>query len=176
MSSYTPPTCVLAVDVVIFRAAPVAGADRPVRLEVLLVRRLYEPYAGHWAIPGGFVEPHEEPRAAAARELEEETGVRGARLVESGVYAAPGRDPRGRVVSIAFWAYLPAGAQITAGDDAERAAWFPVDDPPLPLAFDHATILADAVAGLHRRLRRGLHAFEAFPDGLTLGELRALLP
>lgn len=176
MSSYTPPACMLAVDVVIFRAAPVAGTGRPFRLEVLLVRRLYEPYAGHWAIPGGLVEPHEEPRAAAARELAEETGVRGARLVESGVYAAPGRDPRGRVVSIAFWAYLPAGAQISAGGDAARAAWFPVDRPPLPLAFDHTTILADAVAGLRRRVRRGLRVLEAFPDALTLGELRALQP
>jgi 8-oxo-dGTP diphosphatase len=172
MPRYTPPTCVLAVDVVIFRAAPTEAGRA--RLEVLLVRRLNEPYAGHWAIPGGFVEADEEPRAAAARELAEETGVRGAQLVESGVYAAPGRDPRGRVVSLAFWAYLPASAQIGAGGDVERATWFPADAPPLPLAFDHAQILADAVAGLRRRLRRGLRALEAFPDHLTLSQLRAL--
>jgi 8-oxo-dGTP diphosphatase len=95
-------------------------------------------------------------------------------MVESGVYARPGRDPRGRVVSVAYWALLPGAAELVAGDDAAGAAWYPVDALPHPLAFDHETILAAALKQVHRRLRRGTLALAAFPERLTLGDLHRL--
>ncbi|POX57453.1 DNA hydrolase [Streptomyces sp. Ru62] len=110
---------------------------------VLLIERGWDPYEGCWALPGGHVDPGETSRAAAARELEEETGVPVAadELRQLGVWDAPGRDPRGRYVTVAYLAVVPAGTPTTAGDDARRAEWWPLDALPT-LAFDHADILA----------------------------------
>ncbi|MEU6990348.1 NUDIX domain-containing protein [Streptomyces sp. NPDC046465] len=114
---------------------------------VLLVERSKPPFKGYWALPGGHVDPGESALAAAARELAEETGVevdvRDLRRV--GVFDALGRDPRGRYVTAAFLTVLPAGAPLSAGDDAAAAAWWPLDGLPM-LAFDHAEILAVATA------------------------------
>ncbi|MDV9188205.1 NUDIX hydrolase [Streptomyces sp. SR27] len=113
---------------------------------VLLIQRGWDPYAGHWALPGGHVDDGETSRAAAVRELEEETGVRVTedelRLI--GVWAQPGRDPRGRYVTVAYLAVVPAGTRATAGDDARDARWWPLTGLPERLAFDHADILAAA--------------------------------
>jgi 8-oxo-dGTP diphosphatase len=164
----------LTVDALVFRTVRAAEEPGRLRLEVLLIQRQREPFAGRWALPGGFVEPDEALPAAAARELEEETGVRGLPMVESGVYATPGRDPRGRVVSVAYWALLPGAVELAAGDDAAGAAWYAIDALPHPLAFDHETILAAALNQLRRRLRRGMAALAPFPAHLTLDDLRRL--
>lgn len=144
---YRYPRPALTADCVVFHRQ--AGSGAP---SVLLIRRGREPFAGHWAFPGGFMEMDETIEACAARELREETGLSGLRLSMFGVFSAVGRDPRGRVVSVAFWTEAPAGLpEATAGDDAAEARWFPLTALP-PLAFDHAEILqaATRAAGLDR--------------------------
>lgn len=119
------------------------------RLSVLLVRRAGEPYAGSWALPGGYMEIDETLAAAARRELLEETGLAAGRLEELGVYDAVDRDPRGRTITVAF---LGTGVEdasaAAAGDDASDARWFPVNELPA-VAFDHGQIIADALERLH---------------------------
>ncbi|WP_331453034.1 NUDIX hydrolase [Streptomyces sp. SS162] len=114
---------------------------------VLLIERGWPPYEGAWALPGGHVDPGETSRAAAARELAEETGIYAtpAELDLVGVFDAPGRDPRGRYVTVAYHLTVIRNTPIEAGDDATRAEWWPLDDLPESLAFDHAEILAAAV-------------------------------
>lgn len=116
--------------------------------QVLLIRRGGEPYAGRLALPGGFVDPDEDLAMAAARELEEETGISGVDLVQLAAYGAPDRDPRQRTVSVAHLGVLPEPVPATAGDDAAEAGWYDaraalVDDDAL--AFDHAQVLRDAL-------------------------------
>lgn len=117
--------------------------------EVLLIRRGREPFAGAWALPGGFLEPFERPEDAARRELAEETGLRlHAPFVLVGVYGEAGRDPRGWTVSASYAVLLEHDTpSVAGGDDAEEARWFPVDELP-PLAFDHNRIVADALGVL----------------------------
>lgn len=114
---------------------------------VLLIERDWPPYEGMWALPGGHVDEGEEqaPERAAARELAEETGVRvdPSDLIFLGRWDAPGRDPRGRYVTFAYLARVPADTVATAGDDARAARWVPLDAPG-DLAFDHGEIVAHA--------------------------------
>ncbi len=134
----------LSVDAVVF-------TDEPTR--ILLVRRAREPFAGRWALPGGFVDEMEPLEDAVRRELREETGltdIEGLRQVKT--YGAPGRDPRGWTVSIAFSAAVTDEVAVEGADDAEEAAWFPIEDIP-ELAFDHDEIVRDA-SWLHRHARR----------------------
>ncbi len=130
----------LTVDIVV--VVPVDGQHN-----VLLIRRKHAPFEGRWAIPGGFVDPYEPLEEAARRELLEETGIEPARLQQLHAFGAPGRDPRGWTVSVAYLAVLEEGAaqsiQPRAGDDAADVGWFDLLAPP-PLAFDHADILAQA--------------------------------
>ena len=120
-------------------------AGREAGLSVLLVRRKGEPFAGQWALPGGFLDEGETLQACAARELKEETGVVAPDLTLVGAYGDPGRDPRGWTVSIAFRARVDAeDVTPVAGDDAAEAGWFAVDALP-GLAFDHGRIVADAL-------------------------------
>lgn len=114
--------------------------------DVLLIERGWAPYEGRWALPGGHVDAGETSRDAAARELAEETGVQvdPDALRQLGVYDAPGRDPRGRYVTVAYVAVVDRIAP-TAGDDARAARWFPLNQLP-ELAFDHAAILGDVSA------------------------------
>lgn len=127
---------------------------------VLLIRRGGEPFTGCWALPGGYVDAGERIESAARRELTEETSLTAPPAMRRvGVYDEPGRDPRGRVVSVAWVALLPEAVTPHAGDDARDAEWVPVVDSlsrPVdrPLAFDHETILRDALVGM--RLRLGL--------------------
>ena len=116
--------------------------------DVLLIERGWAPHEGAWALPGGHCDVGETSRTAAARELAEETGVHVAAddLRQIGVFDQPDRDPRGRYVTVAYAAVVPADTQIVAGDDARTARWWPLDDLPERLAFDHADILRAATA------------------------------
>ncbi len=124
----------VSVDCVVFKAG-----------SVLLIERARDPYAGAWALPGGFLEVGEDPADGAARELAEETGLKGIRLSQIGAYGRPDRDPREHVVSVAFWGEAPRGARVKGDDDAREARWWPLAKLP-PLAFDHTEILKDAEA------------------------------
>jgi ADP-ribose pyrophosphatase YjhB (NUDIX family) len=140
-------TATLTVDVVVIDVDP-AGIASP---RVLLIKRRWSPYADCWALPGGGVNPDEDLFDAAARELAEETGLRldADELEHVAAYGDPGRDPRGRVVSFAYVATVTDGPEVTGQDDAVTAQWWPLDDVfngCLRLAFDHAAIVAEAVA------------------------------
>jgi 8-oxo-dGTP diphosphatase len=166
MYTYEHPRPELTVDVVIFTL-------REEQLNVLLVRRARPPFQGHWALPGGFVEMNEPLENAAARELEEETGVQGAYLEQLYTYGDPDRDPRGRVVSVAYFALLPKNAlpREEAGSDATQLGWFPVDTTP-ELAFDHGQILTYALRRLRYKLEYSAVGFQLLPDSFTLSELQ----
>lgn len=141
MPTYEHARPALTVDVAVFRG-------RAGERDVLLVKRGEEPFAGRWALPGGFVEEGETLESAARRELLEETGLDPlGDLDQVGTYGDPGRDPRGWTVSVVFMAtlgYDEIGA-VVGGSDAAEAAWYPVDASP-GLAFDHDRILADALS------------------------------
>jgi len=126
----------LTVDVVVLSEAATPN--------LLLVERAYPPFAGEWALPGGFVEERELLTDAAPRELAEETGLRVGSLRLLGVYDTPGRDPRGWTVSVVYLATVPAQEAVSGADDARDARWFPADTLP-KLAFDHAAIVSDAL-------------------------------
>jgi 8-oxo-dGTP diphosphatase len=146
MVSYEYPRPALTADVAVFRDG--AGG-----LELLLVRRGAPPYAGMWALPGGFVEEDERPLVAASRELREETGMAPAGdLALVGVYGDPGRDPRGWTVTVLYAVTLRDGEPRTpiAGDDAAEAAWHPAGALP-DLAFDHSLLAADAISWARAR-------------------------
>jgi 8-oxo-dGTP diphosphatase len=117
--------------------------------QVLLIQRKEDPFAGYWALPGGFLNQEESLAAAASRELLEETGVSGVELEQLAAFADPGRDPRGWTVTVAFLARVDRSAvKPKAGDDAAAVKWHPLDKPPKKLAFDHDKILARARARL----------------------------
>lgn len=139
MYSYPYPRPAFTADVVAFRGEPAAR-------EVLLIKRRYDPYAGLWALPGGFVDEWELPEEAARREFAEETGVvwEGA-LVLVGVFSKRGRDPRGWTVATAWLALLDREVVLEAADDAAEAAWFSVAELP-PMAFDHHEIVVEALS------------------------------
>ncbi|MFJ8192488.1 NUDIX domain-containing protein [Streptomyces sp. NPDC096094] len=143
-------------------------------LHVLLVERGQEPYAGRWALPGGFLLPDESAEAAARRELAEETGladVSAPHLEQLRTYSEPGRDPRMRVVSVAFAALLPDAPEPQGGGDAAEARWVPYDKAR-DLAFDHDRILADARERVGAKLEYSCLATAFCPAEFTLGELQ----
>jgi 8-oxo-dGTP diphosphatase len=140
--TYEYPRPAVSVDIVI--------VTRETKPRVLLIRRKHDPFAGAWAIPGGFVNMDEPLDDAARRELFEETGVRAKELVQLGTFGDPGRDPRGRVISIAYLALVdPKRLKPVAADDAAEVAWFALARPP-KLAFDHKDIIACARAYLKK--------------------------
>jgi 8-oxo-dGTP diphosphatase len=140
-------------------------------LKVLLVKRLIPPFIGQCAIPGGFVLEDEDLDQAALRELREETGVSDVYLEQLYSFGKPDRDPRGRVVTIAYFALISADRKLKAGTDAAEAAWYLVDDLP-PLAFDHATILNYALERLRNKLEYTTVGFQLLPEKFTLTELQ----
>ena len=154
----------VTVDVVIFTIQQ--GV-----LKVLLVKRRIEPFIGQFAIPGGFVLEDEDLEQAAARELSEETGVSDVYLEQLYSFGKPDRDPRGRVVTVAYFALISADRKLKAGSDAAEAAWFPMDHLP-PLAFDHATILNYALERLRNKLEYTTVGFQLLPEKFTLTELQ----
>jgi 8-oxo-dGTP diphosphatase len=157
----------LTVDVVIFTV-------RDEILQVLLVRRGVEPFAGSWAIPGGFVIEDEALEDAARRELREETGARDVYLEQLYTFGDPGRDPRGRVVTVAYYALVsPDRLAIRAGSDAADARWFDVA-AVADLAFDHASILRYALERLRSKVEYSTVAFELLPEKFTLSDVQAV--
>ncbi|MCO6450293.1 MAG: NUDIX hydrolase [Caldilineales bacterium] len=144
-------------------------------LRVLLIQRARPPHAGHWALPGGFVEPHEPLAKAAERELFEETGLKVNRLEQLHTFGDPGRDPRGWAISIAFIALVAADAARLIGDDEEVMAiqWHPAHDLP-PLAFDHVQIIDHAMQRLRERADDLAWLGQALPARFTLSELQRL--
>jgi 8-oxo-dGTP diphosphatase len=146
----------LTVDVVALAGEPPSA--------ILLIERGHDPFAGAWALPGGFVEGAERVASGAARELAEETAIEvdPAALAMLGVYDTPGRDPRGPTVSVVY--LLRAAAQLSArgGDDARAARWFPLGELPA-LAFDHALVIDDAISFAASAPRRPASASGAAP-------------
>lgn len=142
------------------------------KLKVLLVRRGGEPFKGKWAFPGGFLRMNETAEEGALRELREETTLVPSAIGQLGAFSDVDRDPRERVITIAWYA-LVKPSEVVGGDDADEAAWFPVDDLP-PLAFDHAKIFGAAM----ERLRRDIHfqpvGFDLLDDEFTIPDLQRL--
>lgn len=143
-------------------------------LQVLVIERAHDPYRGHSALPGGFLRAAESLREAAVRELAEETGLDGnaLHLEQFATYGDPDRDPRGRVVTVAYLAIAPDLPIPTAGSDAHTARWIPVEKVRHTLAFDHPQILEDAVERARTRLEHTTLATAFCPSMFTIGELR----
>lgn len=162
---YDHPRAALTVDCVVF------GFDGG-ELQALLIRRGLPPFKDTWALPGGFVRVEETLDEAARRELEEETGLRNVFLEQLYTFGSVHRDPRERVVSIAYFALVKPEA-VAAATDAAEAKWFPVSDLPT-LAFDHAEILATALSRLRGKLSYQPIGFELLPRKFTLTQLQRL--
>lgn len=166
LNKYPRPS--VTVDLVIFT---IADDD----LKVLLIRRGGEPFKGCWALPGGFVEIGESLEAAAARELSEEAGVTNVYLEQLYTFGDPGRDPRGRVISVSYFALVDADRQrIRAASDAADAQWQSVFDTKTngKLAFDHKRILDYAVWRLRNKIEWTTVGYELLPKKFTLSELQ----
>ena len=164
------PRFAVTVDVAVFTIQDDA-------LQVLLIERGQEPYLGAWALPGGFVKIDEDLDQAAARELAEETGLRArpAHLEQLGSYGTPDRDPRMRVVSVAYWAISDDVPVLRGGGDATVAALTPVQDIEhgrVRLAFDHERIVRDAVERTRAKLEYTALAAKFCPPEFTIGQLR----
>jgi len=156
----------VTVDVVIF-------ALREQEVHALLIKRKYPPFAGCWAIPGGFVKLDEPLDVAARRELEEETGLRDVYLEQLYTFGTPNRDPRTRVISVAYFALVRADQQtIRVSDETSDVGWFPIRALPQPLAFDHDHIMRFATDRLRSKLEYTTLAFQLLPEVFTLPELK----
>jgi 8-oxo-dGTP diphosphatase len=165
--TYEYPRAALTVDCVVF------GYDEG-ELKVLLIQRGLEPFKGRWALPGGFVRVDETLDAAARRELAEEAGLKNVFLEQLYTFGAVNRDPRERVVSVAYCALVKlSDHRAKAATDAANAEWFPVSKAT-KLAFDHADILATALARLKGKVRYQPIGFELLPPKLTLSQLQHL--
>jgi 8-oxo-dGTP diphosphatase len=172
--TYEYPRPSLTVDCVVF------GVSQEDALQVVLIERADEPFKGRWALPGGFVnvsddgDQGEDVEAAARRELAEETAVEVAYLEQLATFGTPGRDPRGRVISVAHMALVRSVDHVpTPGSDAARARWWPVARTP-SLAFDHKRILDTAVERLRGKVRYAPIGFALLPPTFTLTQLQIL--
>ncbi len=163
--TYDYPHPAVTVDIVIFTL-------RQDELKVLLIKRARSPFRGEWALPGGFVNLDESLDAAARRELEEETGVAGVYLEQLYTFGTPDRDPRERVITVAYYALIPSDRIVLqAATDAEGVSWFGMEELP-ELAFDHAAILETAHERLVAKLDYSTLAFQFMPQAFSLSELQ----
>lgn len=167
MPAYKSPKLTMTTDIVIFTI-------REDRLEILLIQRGHPPFKGDWALPGGMVEEDEDLDVCARRELEEETAVSGLELEQFHAFGMPGRDPRGRFVTVAYITLVrPDRLTPKASSDADDVCWFAVDSLP-PLAFDHRQIIAMARRRLRCRLEESASTFGYLPETFTMDQLRRL--
>src|SRR5712691_1996506 len=165
--TYKYPRPALTVDCVVF------GYDEG-ELKLLLIERGLEPFKGRWALPGGFVRVDETVDAAARRELQEEAGLTNVFLEQLYTFGAVDRDPRERVVSVAYYALGKLSQhEAKAATDAANARWFPMSKVP-KLAFDHGDILSMALARLKAKVRYQPIGFELLPPKFTLSQLQHL--
>ncbi|WAL59728.1 NUDIX hydrolase [Thermocoleostomius sinensis] len=166
--TYKYPRPALTVDCVVF------GLDRQHTLKVMLIQRKLSPFQGDWALPGGFVRMDESLEAAALRELCEETGIERLFLEQLYTFGAVNRDPRERVVTVAYYALINLEEHpVKAASDASDAAWFAIDALP-SLAFDHDQILKIALDRLKAKVRYEPIGFELLPRKFTLFQLQRL--
>lgn len=133
MYSYQYPRPAVTADIVVLHHSAEG-------VKILLIERLNNPFAGCWALPGGFVDENEDLADAAARELQEETSLVNLDLHQFQAFGAPGRDPRGHTITVAYWGIANNPELAHAGDDAKTLRWFSIDNLP-PLAFDHDKII-----------------------------------
>lgn len=154
----------VTVDIVIL-------ALRDDDLQVLLIKRKYAPFENTWAIPGGFVQATESIEDAAARELYQETGVRGVHIEQLYTFGKVDRDPRGRMITVAYFALVPKPLAVQAGSDTTDAQWKSVYDMP-QMAFDHADIVNYALKRLRYKLEYSAVGFQLLPPNFTLSELQ----
>jgi 8-oxo-dGTP diphosphatase len=139
---YDWPRPMVTVDATVFA---VSGGT----IKLLLIKRKNEPFKGKWAIPGGFIGIDEELDGAVARELFEETGLLGVKLEQMYTFGKPGRDPRGRQITVVYMGIITEGAdKIKAGDDADDTRWFDINDLPSDMAFDHHNVAKFAIDAL----------------------------
>ena len=166
MYTYQYPHPAVTTDCVIF------GYDLREGLSILLVQRGIDPFKGRWAFPGGFLRMDEDADTGARRELMEETGFEASSITQFGAFTAVDRDPRERVITIAYLALVRKG-DVQGGDDAADARWFPVTAVP-PLAFDHDRILRIALERLKEQIHFRPVGFELLPEVFTMSQLQAL--
>ena len=163
--TYEHPHPAVTTDIVIFTI-------RQDQLKVLLVKRAHAPFQGEWALPGGFVAVDESLEEGARRELAEETGVSGVYLEQLYTFGTPDRDPRERVITVAYYALIPTDeVEIRAATDAEGVSWYGLEELP-NLAFDHEDILQLAHQRLVAKLEYSTIAFQFMPKAFTLTELQ----
>ena len=163
--TYRYPHPAVTTDVVIFTI-------RQDELKVLLIMRALAPHRNEWALPGGFIKLEESLDEGASRELEEETGVSGVYLEQLYTFGRPERDPRERVITVAYYALVPSDKfEVRAGSDAEGVSWFGMKEIP-NLAFDHQEILDMAHERLTAKLEYSTIAFQFMPINFTLSELQ----
>ena len=164
--SYPYPHPAVTTDVVVFTILD--G-----RLSILLIKRANRPHQGCWALPGGFLDIDEDLDVCAARELQEETGIGGLYLEQLYTFGATHRDPRERVISVAYYALVPQDALATprAASDATEVGWYAFEDLP-PLAFDHAQVIEMAHRRLVAKLDYSTIALQFMPEAFTLGQLQ----
>lgn len=163
---YKYPHPSITTDCVIF------GYDVKDGLSLLLIERKAEPFKGRWAFPGGFMHIDEDTETCARRELQEETALTAAVLEQLGCYSDVNRDPRERVVTIAYYGIIKK-SNVVGGDDAKDAKWFALNEIPT-LAFDHDRILRDAVHKLKEKIHFEPIGFELLPDVFTMPQLQEL--
>ena len=163
--TYDYPRPAVTTDCVIF------GFDK-MGLSVLLIERGIEPFKGNWAFPGGFLKMDEDAESGARRELREETGFETAVIEQFGTFSEVDRDPRGRVITIAYYALVQKG-DVVGGDDAAQARWFPINEVP-QLAFDHDRILRVALKTLKEKIHFQPIGFELMPKVFTMPQLQYL--
>jgi 8-oxo-dGTP diphosphatase len=172
----------LTVDVVIFSLRSVnvptgeqleAQSHDNDELQVLLVRRARPPFENYWALPGGRVHATESLEDAAHRQLLEKTSLKASYLEQLYTFGRKERDPRGRTVSVAYYALVRTDrAKVEAGRDTAEARWFPVDELPVEMAFDHKDILSYALWRLRNKIKYANIAFQFLPPTFTLTQLR----
>jgi len=163
--TYRYPHPAVTTDIVIFTI-------RQDELKVLLIKRALPPFKGEWALPGGFINLQESLEQGARRELEEETGVSGVYLEQLYTFGQPDRDPRERVITVAYYALIPSDKiEIRAASDAEGVSWFGMQELP-KLAFDHPEILQTAHQRLVAKLDYSTIAFQFMPKAFTLTDLQ----